>query len=136
MSLLAPRTPADFLRLGYQLTCHCESWPGPCRHSGEVSFDAVAVHLGDDFDIYAERDQLLWRLVCSICGSRRPATILSRVSPVATGPLPHPPIARELVPIDEAVRRSLALSAQARERDVAMGYDPPRGRRVRRFGRS
>jgi len=132
MSLLAPRTPLDFIALGYQLTCYCQHWPGPCRHSGDVTMQRIAERLGAEFDLRDGRLVLLSRLVCSKCGQRYPKTILSRIE--ASVPLlSHPPAERDAVPIEEATRRWLAQSAAARERSAAIGYDPPRGRRVRKF---
>lgn len=99
--------------------------------------EAIAARLGPGFDLYAGDGRILGaRLVCSVCGARYPATILSRVQ--ASVPLlSHPPAERDAVPIEEATRRALARSAAARVRDAAMGFDlRPQGRsRSRRRSR-
>lgn len=97
--------------------------------------ETLALRLGRGFNLSAGRNVLLSRLVCSVCGRRRPTTILSRIAPSEVGPLPHPPVGTGLVSIEEATRRWLELAAQARTREAALGFESPKGRRVRKFGR-
>ena len=119
---------------GLALLAHCTNYR-VCSHSGAVSVDALIQRLGWDFDVVAGRRRIGRILYCSVCGQYHPELLLTRapedrpVEHVETHPKWAP------VPIEESVRRHLALQQMARERDAAIGLSElPSGGRVRKFG--
>jgi hypothetical protein len=120
-SYFAPHTVRDFERVGFALHPYCSHYR-VCTHSALLPVAYLADHLGWDFDLYARRDELLGRLVCSCCGWRRPEIqITSQVGRPSSGG----PAQGTAVPFEESVRHSLKMGPR-----VHAG-----GHRRRRWGR-
>jgi hypothetical protein len=117
----SPTTLRDFKQVGHSIHPYCSHYR-VCTHSALLSVDYLAKHLGWEFDLYSDRDELLRRLTCSKCGWRRPVIVLSNQNN-ATGAGGHthgPP-----VPFEEAVHRALEMGTGSHAG----------GRRCRRWGR-
>ncbi len=127
----APRTTADFLERGWSLTAHCSHYR-VCWHAAQLAMPTLIQWLGWSFDLYAGRAQLLARLTCSRCGWTHPDLVVSLIEAERWSGAHSPP---DLVPMAEAIARTMALNAAAAARDGDRYTQRPKPGRVRRFGR-
>lgn len=130
--VLSPRTTRDFLEDGLTFYASCSHYFA-CSHSAQLDMGMLIQRLGWAFDLYAGREVLVRRLVCSVCGWRNPELRLCTVSPKAVGAAHG---SWQPMSVEESVKAHFERRAGEAARPDPYP-DAWRGKvgRVRRFGR-